>query len=212
MRLQRAYLVRFCHWAGNYFNGRERYRTEFDDALDNYLKQLLHDQTALFELVKFHYTDWTNRSALYEYQRGDVSAGCCHDMLSVCRRRHRLWRKCIVTKWLKPRLLKIRQCLNFLIVQLDDKIWRESPQMGCQTRGGGFRFRHAVYRKWRVTVIIVTNRNRNHIRAFDWNERRWPWMTFNVKFAVSLLSCISKWLQYFLTLLWLRSVSDTDTL
>jgi len=58
---------------GNYFNGRERYRSEFDDALDNYLKRLLHGQTALFELVKFHYTDWTNRSALYEYQRGDVS-------------------------------------------------------------------------------------------------------------------------------------------
>ena len=58
---------------GNYFNGRERYRSEFDDALDNYLKRLLHDQTALFELVKFHYTDWTNRSALYDYQRGDVS-------------------------------------------------------------------------------------------------------------------------------------------
>ena len=57
----------------SYFNGRERYRSEFDDALDSYLKRLLHDQTALFELVKFHYTDWTNRSALYEYQRGDVS-------------------------------------------------------------------------------------------------------------------------------------------
>ena len=65
--------IRRCQQTGNYFNGRERYRIEFDDALDSYLKRLLHDQTALFELVKFHYTDWTNRSALYDYQRGDVS-------------------------------------------------------------------------------------------------------------------------------------------
>ena len=60
-------------YAGNYFNGRERYRREYDDALDSYLKRLLHGQTVLFDLVKFHYTDWTNRSALDQYQRGDVS-------------------------------------------------------------------------------------------------------------------------------------------
>ena len=64
----------WCRRAGNYFDGRERYERQFDDALDSYLKQLLDDQAALFTLVKFHYTDWTNHSALYEYQRGDVSA------------------------------------------------------------------------------------------------------------------------------------------
>jgi hypothetical protein len=59
--------------AGNYFSGGERYRPEFDEALDNYVKGFLHEDERLFEVVKFQYKNWSDNPKPSDYQRGDVS-------------------------------------------------------------------------------------------------------------------------------------------